>query len=157
MASPSFTRTAQDGLITVGNRSGSSWDDGIPDSWRLLWFGTVSNALSAANADPDGDGASNWEEYVAGTNPLDPASVFQFLPGSSFAPSSFTLQWPSVVNKSLHRAIFVQPDLGELDDAGHQYRGQRPDHAVDGQQRGRQGAVLPRAGAIGGLIQTRIY
>jgi hypothetical protein len=95
-----FHTTVQDGLITVGNRSGSSWGDGIPDSWRLLWFGTVSNALSAANADPDGDGASNWEEYVAGTNPLDATSVFQFLPGGSFAPSGFTLQWPSVVNKS---------------------------------------------------------
>ncbi len=94
-----FHSTVQDGLITVGNRSGSSWNDGIPDSWRLLWFGTVSNALSAADADPDGDGASNWEEYVAGTNPNDPASVFQFLPGTSFAPSSFTLQWSSVVNK----------------------------------------------------------
>ena len=85
----------QDGLITVGDRSGSSWHDGIPDSWRLLCFGSVSNALSAANADPDGDGASNWEEYVAGTNPLDATSVFQLLPGGSS-----TLQWPSVVNKS---------------------------------------------------------
>jgi hypothetical protein len=95
-----FQPTVQDGLITVGNRSGSSWGDGIPDSWRLLWFGTISNALSAANADPDGDGASNWAEYVAGTNPNDSTSVFQFLPGSSFAPSSFTLQWQSVVNKN---------------------------------------------------------
>jgi sugar lactone lactonase YvrE len=95
-----FHATVQDGLITVGDRSGSSWGDGIPDSWRLLWFGTVSNALSAADADPDGDGASNWEEYVAGTNPLDATSVFQLLPGGSFAPSGFTLQWPSVVNKS---------------------------------------------------------
>jgi sugar lactone lactonase YvrE len=94
-----FHATVQDALITVGDRSGSSWNDGIPDSWRLLWFGTISNALSAANADPDGDGASNWDEYVAGTNPLDATSVFQFLPGSSFAPSGFTLQWPSVVNK----------------------------------------------------------
>jgi len=90
-----FHATVQDGLITVGDRSGSSWHDGIPDSWRLLWFGSVSNALSAANADPDGDGASNWEEYVAGTNPLDATSVFQLLPGGSS-----TLQWPSVVNKS---------------------------------------------------------
>jgi hypothetical protein len=95
-----FKSTVQNGLITVGDRSGSSWGDGIPDSWRLLWFGTVSNALSAADADPDGDGASNWEEYVAGTNPLDAASVFEFLPGSSLAPSNFTLQWSSVVNKS---------------------------------------------------------
>jgi hypothetical protein len=86
-------------LITVGNRSASSWNDGIPDSWRLLWFGTVSNMMSAANADPDGDGANNWNEYVAGTNPMDPSSVFQCLPGSAYGSSTFTLQWSSVVNK----------------------------------------------------------
>ncbi len=95
-----FHATVQDGLITVGNRTGSSWHDGIPDTWRLLYFGTISNALSAANADPDGDGASNWQEYIAGTDPLDATSVFQFLPASAPAAGSFTLQWPSVVNKS---------------------------------------------------------
>jgi len=95
-----FHSTIQDGLITVGNRTTSSWHDGIPDTWRLLYFGTVSNALSAAGADPDGDGASNWQEFVAGTNPLDATSVFQFLPGLSASGSGFTLQWPSVVNKT---------------------------------------------------------
>jgi hypothetical protein len=94
-----FKTTVQDGLITVGDRSGSSWGDGISDSWRLRCFGTVSNALSAADADPDGDGASNWAEYVAGTNPLDATSIFQLQPGGSTGSSSFTLQWPSVVNK----------------------------------------------------------
>jgi hypothetical protein len=87
-------------LITVGNRTGSSWHDGIPDTWRLLYFGTVSNILSAANADPDGDGANNWQEYIAGTNPLDATSVFEFLPATPLAGSAFTLQWPSVVNKN---------------------------------------------------------
>ncbi|MGA2176182.1 MAG: hypothetical protein ABSH38_14495 [Verrucomicrobiota bacterium] len=104
-----FHATVQDGLITVGDRSGSSWRDGIPDTWRLLYFGTISNALSAANADPDGDGASNWQEYVAGTNPLDATSVFQFLPASAPAGGSFTLQWPSVVNK--HYTVQSAPSL----------------------------------------------
>jgi hypothetical protein len=94
-----FHTTIQSGLVTLSDRSGSSWNDGIPDAWRLLYFGSVSNALSAANLDPDGDGASNWQEYVAGTNPLDPASVFQLLAGAA-SSSGFTLQWPSVVNKN---------------------------------------------------------
>jgi hypothetical protein len=55
--------------------------------------------LSAADADPDGDGANNWQEYVAGTNPLDATSVLKFLPAIS-SGSAFTLQWPSVVNKN---------------------------------------------------------
>jgi hypothetical protein len=93
-----FRPTVQDGLITVGDRSGSSWHDGISDAWRLLWFGTVSNALSAASADPDGDGANNFQEYVAGTNPNDATSVFQFL-GGARGSSGFTLQWSSVANK----------------------------------------------------------
>jgi hypothetical protein len=95
-----FHATVQDGLITVGDRSGSSWNDGIPDTWRLLYFGTISNILSAASADPDGDGASNWQEFIAGTDPLNAASVFEFLPATAQVGSSFTLQWPSVVNKN---------------------------------------------------------
>jgi hypothetical protein len=94
-----FHATVNDGLITVGNRTGSSWNDGISDTWRLLYFGTVSNTLSAANADPDGDGASNWQEFIAGTNPMDATSVFQVQPTAVVPGGGFILQWPSVVNK----------------------------------------------------------
>lgn len=42
--------------------------DGIPDRWESQYFG---NATSAdPNADPDGDGRNNLQEFVAGTNPL---------------------------------------------------------------------------------------
>ncbi len=95
-----FKSSTQNGLITVGNRNGSSWNDGIPDWWRLLYFGTVSNSMSAASLDPDGDGANNWQEYIAGTDPLNPASVFKFAASASPVAGVFTLQWPSVVNKS---------------------------------------------------------
>lgn len=105
-----FNSTVQDGLITVSNRSGSSWNDGIPDTWRLLNFGSVSNALSAANADPDGDGASNWQEYIAGTNPQDATSVFEFQPASTVPGAGFVLQWPSVLNK--HYSVQCSPVAG---------------------------------------------
>lgn len=42
-------------------------NDGIPDTWEMAYFG---GRLSAApDADSDGDGLSNLQEYVAGTDP----------------------------------------------------------------------------------------
>lgn len=95
-----FTASVQNGLVTLSDRSGSSWNDRIPDSWRLLHFGTISDPASAADADPDGDGASNWQEYVAGTDPLNPASVFKLQAAAKFGNSAFSLQWPSVAGKT---------------------------------------------------------
>ncbi len=92
-----FPLTIQDALITTANRSGSSWGDGIPDSWRLRWFGSVSNLLSGANLDPDGDGHSNYAEYVAGTNPLDGISHLNVTCPSGAFRSALT--WPSVFGK----------------------------------------------------------
>ena len=59
--------------------------DGIPDEWQALYFtGQEANGVPAA--DPDGDGQDNRTEYLAGTDPLDPASFLSLRFGPDPAP-----------------------------------------------------------------------
>ena len=48
------------------------------DEWKLHFFGSLTNSLAGDDVDADGDGAPNWQEYLAGTDPTNPGSVFQF-------------------------------------------------------------------------------
>ncbi|HOC00331.1 MAG TPA: PKD domain-containing protein [Verrucomicrobiota bacterium] len=52
--------------------------NGIPDAWDAANLGGVD---LAGDADPDSDGSSNRAEYVAGTDPKDPESVFRIVWG----------------------------------------------------------------------------
>jgi len=46
-----------------------------PKWWLVQWYAT-SNFDGAATGDSDHDGMYTWEEYIAGTHPTNPASVF---------------------------------------------------------------------------------
>ena len=50
--------------------------NGINDDWELAYFGRIG---ADPNADQDGDGASNLEEFLAGTDPTNNASVFRII------------------------------------------------------------------------------
>src|ERR1039458_10361155 len=68
--------------------------DGLPVAWLLSNFGTTN---VNANADPDGDGMSNYQEYLAGTNPNDANSNLRITAESfSSGGTSATLTWNSV-------------------------------------------------------------
>ena len=54
--------------------------DGIPDWWRLAYFGHALGSAadnSRGSDDADGDGVSNLKEYLAGTDPQNAASFFK--------------------------------------------------------------------------------
>jgi hypothetical protein len=100
-ASAALTRfpvTTDDGYVWMANRANVPWTDEIPDAWRMQYFGSLMNILSAPDADADGDGMTNIEEYRAGTNPTDIASRFAL--NSSNAAAGVVLKWPTVAGKS---------------------------------------------------------
>ncbi len=97
----SFPKQTLTGLILLSDRSGSSFNDGIPDSWRLRYFGSVNNMLSQAAADADGDRANSWQEYIAGTDPTDAKSLLSVATAQANAQQSqdCVIRWPSVSGK----------------------------------------------------------
>ena len=79
---------------------GAMATNGLPIAWLISQFGTTN---VNASADADSDGASNAQEYLAGTNPTDAASQLR-ITAKTFAPGgiSATLQWTSVSNRVYH-------------------------------------------------------
>lgn len=112
--------------VIVANSSGSvtsapapllidSFGGGMPDSWQLAFFGNFNQNPAG---DFDGDGVSNLDEFLEGTDPTDPASFrprlqVQAVPyGSIFAtpslPSYALGQYVTLTAVPLPGARFVQ-------------------------------------------------
>lgn len=63
-------------LDTIADNFGSYASDGIGDDWQVQYFGT-DNPLAAPGVDASGNGHTNLFKYIAGLDPLDPASRFK--------------------------------------------------------------------------------
>ena len=95
--------SANCGWISLSNASahvqtdaiqqGSLAPDGLPIPWLLANFGTTN---VDANADPDHDGRSNREEYLAGTNPNDSNDCLRIttITWTNSTPPYVQLWWP---------------------------------------------------------------
>jgi hypothetical protein len=68
--------------------------DGLPDDWQARFWTANVAAWPAANADSDGDGVSNLQEFLAGTNPMDASSVLKLSLSSS--TQGWRLNWNAV-------------------------------------------------------------
>jgi hypothetical protein len=76
--------------------------DGMPDAWESA-NGLLTNSNDAA-LDADGDGAGNLDEFRAGTNPRNAASIL--MPGPPvLSGGTLTFQFPTVSGK-IYRVEF---------------------------------------------------
>jgi 5-hydroxyisourate hydrolase-like protein (transthyretin family) len=81
--------------------------DGLPDEWEILYFSNPT--LAAADEDPDGDGQSNLEEYIAGTHPLNVDSRFGIDSLERVTGSGVVLGWDAVEGRIY--GIYATPSL----------------------------------------------
>lgn len=85
LASGPVRVTVPAGEFAVWSVTGSYSDsdrDGLPDFWEQEHGGSITGR--DASADDDADGFDNLDEYIAGTDPDDPASVFR-IAGMTFS------------------------------------------------------------------------
>ena len=89
-------------------KPGALAPDGLPIAWLLQNFGTTN---VNASADSDGDGQSNLQEYLAGTDPNNASSVFKinFFTRNVISPNYTVLGWNSVASRCY--AVQTRPNL----------------------------------------------
>ena len=80
VSNPNGTVLSMLAVLTINSPVSDVDGDGIPDAWMIQYFGHAEGQpgdRSLASQDADGDGLNNYQEYLAGTNPRDPASVLR--------------------------------------------------------------------------------
>jgi hypothetical protein len=73
---------------------GATWG-GVPQEWMMSHFGSDIFSWPSPYIDSDGDGASNRDEFLAGTDPTNAASVLRARLQST--AQGFFLEWPTQV------------------------------------------------------------
>jgi hypothetical protein len=75
---------------------GDSNSNAIPDVWEWQSFGNLTNEVSD---DADGDGLSNYGEWVAGTHPTNRQSLLAFTNMLQNSEGGTVVRWPSESNR----------------------------------------------------------
>ncbi|HUR44926.1 MAG TPA: hypothetical protein VMZ27_03540, partial [Candidatus Saccharimonadales bacterium] len=89
-----YTGLATNALVTITTIADSDLD-GIPDVWETGYFG--NSTIAAPGADPDHDGMSNLQEYIAGT---DPTNSLSYLKINASAGPSANVSFAAVSNRT---------------------------------------------------------
>ena len=104
-ATPTQLSGRSDRFLT---RTKSQVGDGIPNGWKQQYnFDPFDPTV--AGADPDGDGMSNLQEYLTGTDPTNSASYFHVL---SIAPQGNDILITWMTAGGLTNAVLSATDPG---------------------------------------------
>ncbi|GEM_PF-234868 len=81
--------------------------DTLYSNWAASWFGTnaANPAIAGMAADPDGDGQSNYSEFIAGADPKNPQSSFHIDSVASSKPLTIALSGVAGRNYILQRTL----------------------------------------------------
>jgi hypothetical protein len=82
--------------------------NGVPSAWLAGYGLDETNAI--ALSDSDHDGMLNWEEYLAGTDPVNKASAFKITSFNS-AGNQHVVEWQGVAGKTY--SVWFSEDLTE--------------------------------------------
>jgi hypothetical protein len=73
---------------------------GIPDAWKIQYFGSATGPNTGALEDWDHDGMNNYGEWKAHTNPTNRLSVLKISAWQPGVGSNFALDWLSISGKT---------------------------------------------------------
>lgn len=75
-------------------------EDGLPDEWQVIHFGSYLADRAAPDADPSGSNMTNLEKWIAGLDPNDPDSVFRIGKLQAAAAGGISISWHGVNERS---------------------------------------------------------
>ena len=64
--------------------------------WQWQHFGSTNDPQAAADADPLGKGLSNYQQFLAGLNPTNPADLFKIVTAEHRHEGGFRVAWSSI-------------------------------------------------------------
>jgi len=109
----------------------------ISDEWKIRFFGALGNAWAAMESDPDGDGLTNLEEFLAGSNPVDLRLQIPKLDEGGL--ETFLFRWFGEPGKRY--SVQSSEDLGRWTTVGPERTGTHRAFRPDG-ERPRRGGVF---------------